>query len=165
MSKPRIGNHRRTGRPQGTFVYLFLADDGPSIFGKIGVAYDPLTRAVSVQVGCPLQIKIIAVVEFSTRWQAERAEKELHAALEDYSARGEWFRFAAKDRSRVNQLMRSALAPFASSAWPMRWTKMDAVELQRQRIHAGRVAAQLHRSQRVRISLAERDFKRHKRQA
>ena len=122
---------RPDGRLRGSYVYLLLCQDGDSIFAKAGRANDPIRRLHNLLVGCPISPGVLAVAELPGDRLAVRAETALLHALDAWHARGEWFRFKAKDRAAFNHAWRTALAEFASPSWPIRWTKLSVPALLR----------------------------------
>ena len=72
------------------FVYLI----GCHEFIKVGIAEDVNLRLITLQTGCPYELKLI------TSWPVSKAaesERRLHALWRSYEVRGEWFRVPAGD--------------------------------------------------------------------
>lgn len=65
-------------------VYFIQAVDGGLI--KIGVAQDPESRLLEFQVGCPVELRIVALTE-----GGRELEKRLHQRFQGYRKHGEWF--------------------------------------------------------------------------
>lgn len=55
-------------------------------FIKFGVSDNPAQRLMELQVGCPLELQIIALAD----WPNE-SERQIHAFLLETRVRGEWF--------------------------------------------------------------------------
>lgn len=67
---------------------VYLAFVRPHFF-KIGVSSgDPKARMLTLQTGCPLAVELKAWVLTD---RAFTIEKQLHASLQEYRVRGEWF--------------------------------------------------------------------------
>ena len=58
---------------------------------NIGVSENPESRKENMQTGNPLEIRIIALMPFSSRAQAYNKELRLHSKLAKFRFRGEWF--------------------------------------------------------------------------
>lgn len=83
-----------TGPQDGIrYVYFIACDDANAV--KIGITRDPQERLAALQAGCPLQLRLAALIqtEPDTR-QAADLEKQLHAAFRAWRIHGEWFIFA-----------------------------------------------------------------------
>ncbi|TBX03201.1 hypothetical protein TP46_12250 [Xanthomonas citri pv. aurantifolii] len=84
-------------------VYIFTTDpsQAPS-FVKIGVSKTPEARISTLQVGCPIRITQLRIIETPSTVIARAAEASIHQALKALHTVGEWFRvgddFGAIDR-------------------------------------------------------------------
>ncbi len=76
----------------GGFIYVMECAG----FYKIGWSVNPRTRLMSIQVGSPLPVTLVGVIEGSVMNEAE-----WHEAFSDKRVRGEWFALTAEDVSRV----------------------------------------------------------------
>lgn len=63
--------------------FIQMGEDGPI---KIGKADDPRQRLNSLQIGCPVALTLLGVLD----GDVER-EADLHAGFDDARLRGEWF--------------------------------------------------------------------------
>lgn len=71
------------------YMGLYAIGTADGLYVKIGITEgDPGVRLSTMQVGCPLELKVLAY----RRDKGGAAERELHLAFSDYSVRGEWFR-------------------------------------------------------------------------
>lgn len=114
---------------RGCYVYLLMCPDGATIHLKVGMSDDPLKRFRELLVGCPIQASLLAVMEFANRRTAYQAERELQRVFATWHTTGEWFRLAFSDKAVFNATWKLALSGFSSSAWPIRWTKLNVAEL------------------------------------
>lgn len=79
-------NHAsKNNRMDSRFIYVVSCLD----FVKIGIAKRPRDRLNNMQVGCPLELKIIA--EYLTH-NPKQDERRLHDLLDKFLVRGEWFK-------------------------------------------------------------------------
>jgi hypothetical protein len=69
-------------------VYIMQCSETKVI--KIGISHDPLARLSALQVGHPFPLSIVRLID-PRRFTAEKIEKELHKALDDFRLCGEWF--------------------------------------------------------------------------
>jgi len=90
----RISEHRmraQRGEPKtGTVVYLVKADESPLV--KIGTSEESLTRLYSLQLSCPVELKILHEIPGS--YELENA---LHHEFRSRRRHGEWFDFSDVD--------------------------------------------------------------------
>jgi hypothetical protein len=70
-------------RPAQSAVYFIGGDEGAI---KIGVSIAPLERLATMQMGCPIPLRILALVEGGTG-----LEKEYHRRFTEDRSHGEWF--------------------------------------------------------------------------
>lgn len=78
----RYGEHKDNS-------YVYFITDGH--FVKIGKADNPIKRISGIQVGCPYEIRTIAIVPCISSSASTQVEGWLHTVYEGYSVRGEWF--------------------------------------------------------------------------
>jgi hypothetical protein len=130
---------RRNGRIQGTYVYLVLCEEGASIFVKIGISDQPIKRLRELATGCPLVPGVLAYVELPSRPLALLAERGLHSQFTQWRSRGEWFRFRKRDREKFNAGLNTVLSKWKGPSWPMKWTKLNAIELLQQINHTAQL--------------------------
>lgn len=71
-------------------VYFVQAVNGGLI--KIGIAQDPQQRLAAMQAGCPIQLRIIALIGDSNWFDEQR----LHRLFEADRRHGEWFEPSAR---------------------------------------------------------------------
>lgn len=76
----------------GGFVYVMECAG----FYKIGWTMSPRIRLSAIQVGSPLPVTLVGVIEGSIMNEAE-----WHEAFSDKRVRGEWFALTDEDVSRV----------------------------------------------------------------
>ena len=126
------------GRLRGSYVYLLLFDEHGCVYAKVGLSDDPIKRLVGILVGCPFEPVILAACTLPNRAIATKVETALHHAFAEWHLRGEWFRLTLEDRERFNALWKAAVAEFATPSWPIRWTKLNAEELLKERRRASR---------------------------
>lgn len=99
--------------------YTYLLRMGDSNKVKIGASDDPKSRVKNMQTACPEDLKLIAIIQGD-------CEGLLHAALDDYRIRGEWFRIDA-DAIKIIVDTIPSLAP---------WNESDAYTHPRMRLWA-----------------------------
>ena len=80
------------------FVYVICANVGGIARFKIGKSSDPFNRIGNIQVGCPVDISVVAIY-FSV--DARREERELHAMFSSKRVRGEWFDLSPSDLEEI----------------------------------------------------------------
>lgn len=112
-------------------MYLLLCEGEGSLFAKVGMAKDPLDRARTVLVGCPLPPGVLAYVELPGRLKARQLERELHGALKPWHTGGEWFKFKAADKPAFNSAWQIVFGALSEPSWPLKWTKINAAALVR----------------------------------
>ena len=61
----------------------------PHGFFKIGRSEDPINRFHTIQIASPYNLELYCIIK--TDNESSELESELHAELEDYAWRGEWF--------------------------------------------------------------------------
>lgn len=144
MKLAQTPSHRSDGRLRGSYVYLLLCYEAPTIHVKAGRSDDPVKRLQGVLITCPIEPGLLATCELPSRTVAARAEAALHRAFRPWHTRGEWFRFEPNDREVFNAAWRGALAEFASPSWPVRWTKLSLRPLLAQSRSTQRFQALVH---------------------
>lgn len=132
LSLTQLPSHRHNGRIRGWYVYLLMFQVGEVIFVKVGQSGDPIKRLSSLLTGCPTDDGVLAVAELPSRLIAGWTESALHRAFRPWRIRGEWFEFRPDERELFNRGWKHAVADFASSSWPIRWTKLSVGHLLRQ---------------------------------
>lgn len=72
---------------------LYVVGSSPRGPLKLGRAGDPYKRLAELQVGNPLELKVLAIGNVSPfiRWSSREAEALCHKALKPRHIRGEWF--------------------------------------------------------------------------
>lgn len=70
-------------RPAQSAVYFIGGDEGAI---KIGVSIAPLERLATMQMGCPIPLRILALVDGGTA-----LEREYHQRFAEAHSHGEWF--------------------------------------------------------------------------
>lgn len=76
----------------GGFIYVMECAG----FYKIGWTMTPRTRRITLQVGSPLPVTLVGVIEGSVMNEAE-----WHEAFRDKHVSGEWFSLTEEDVARV----------------------------------------------------------------
>ena len=75
-------------------VYAMLTElSNRSRYVKFGVSSNPKARVVSVQVGSPLRIERMLVMDCGNDYHARVVEAALHMEFAEIHVSGEWFRF------------------------------------------------------------------------
>lgn len=72
-------------------TYVYLIQSGYTGPIKIGVAKDVNARLCGLQVGNPIELKLITSIGPFNRAKAEALEKQLHRKFKHKHVRGEWF--------------------------------------------------------------------------
>ncbi len=75
-------------------VYLYIICDSSESVVKIGYSRDPDSRLRSLQTGHPLPLRVYHSVLVSED-RVRLLERQLHAEMNHYRTRGEWFRIPA----------------------------------------------------------------------
>lgn len=88
------------------WVYFIRCDLAPAV--KIGWAFNPLSRLAELQIGVPVDLKIVTAKPGSLR-----TEQALHRDLAPLRLRGEWF----KTEGAVLQLMEATLKEYGPTPW------------------------------------------------
>jgi len=70
------------------YLYVIYAGDG---IHKIGISHDPISRMNQIQIGNHRKLRLTLSIVFGSREAARTVEKQLHDALSEYRASGEWF--------------------------------------------------------------------------
>jgi hypothetical protein len=86
-SKAKVRQRTRMKRSPAKASRLYFIQCGE--FTKIGIASDPYSRLVELQVGCPYKLELLSV-----KYPADAglAEELMHSRLDQYRVRGEWFK-------------------------------------------------------------------------
>src|SRR5688572_1031076 len=90
-----------------TKLYLIRADGIDAV--KVGYATDLEKRLMSLQIGCPRKLSVVAVSDGGAGLEAE-----LHKTLKDAHIRGEWFDTKHK---LVDELMRFMAEGKSAARW------------------------------------------------
>lgn len=85
VTNDRSAFNERVPSPPPSFVYFIQAGEGGPI--KIGWAYNPSARMSELQIGNPVDLRIIGAV-----YGDGELESELHRKFRRLKLRGEWFR-------------------------------------------------------------------------
>ena len=83
-------------------MYFIGTAASPAIT-KIGISLDPRKRLAGLKTASPFPLFLFASVGFKDRTQAEWSERVMHAALEDYRMRGEWFSVSPSSAFEVSK--------------------------------------------------------------
>jgi hypothetical protein len=85
---------RNSRKNNKTFTYFIACPAARSV--KVGLSVNPRHRVLSLQIGCPLRLKVLAFFpggyEDETYFQDEFSDFRLH---------GEWFGFSEKIKSMI----------------------------------------------------------------
>lgn len=142
---------------RGSFVYMLMCGEKEKIYIKVGQTCRPARRLEELRVGCPFVPKIYATAGTPGRELAQKLERELHGAFEEWHSHGEWFSFTDADKERFNQAWQLVFERSASPSWPLVWTKLAVkplMQLAQQRRH-------FHQRKWAKNGLAYQDFTRH----
>lgn len=77
---------------------------------KFGVSHKPGQRLANLQTACPLELVIVAVVDWPSSYEAK-----IHTYLEHGSIRGEWFEDSYRAQQVINFMQNNDLAGFISA--------------------------------------------------
>ena len=127
MSTFRIANPNE--QIVGCYVYLLLCRDADDIYIKIGLSETPWNRFRQLASGCGVTPRSFSMIAAPSRPVAHIIEKSLHAAMQKWRNRGEWFRFSHADKSEFNGILHGILALHSTSQCPMRVEKLSASAL------------------------------------
>lgn len=86
----RLSEHVRSLRDEGGYVYAIGVVGHDRV--KIGRSRDPQQRLSHVQVGCPWDVVLVALVRGGTQ-----AEEAIQSALRTAHVRGEWYSVTHED--------------------------------------------------------------------
>lgn len=116
-------------------VYFATCREASAV--KIGSSVDPHSRLYEIQVGCPLEILIEAVVPGGVE-----QERAMHRRFEDDLIRGEWFRLT----EMIEAIIAANPAP-PPRARPVRkpLTRADRLERQRRAVENAEATLAAHR--------------------
>ncbi len=92
-----------------TYTYVVGAADLSGAW-KIGRADNPKNRLIGIQVGNPIELKLIAV-----RLDSPKLEKQLHNYFSEYHVRGEWFNLPELKRKELISIMHRQMEYVPSS--------------------------------------------------
>lgn len=101
--KPRTTTEWRQHWTTGAFVYFVRCDRANAV--KIGIATDVTKRLAHLQVGCPLDLKLLAAA-WSRSPGAE--EERLHRLFDRWRIRGEWFTAVPAIRDEAVEMAHAA---------------------------------------------------------
>lgn len=73
-----------------TYVYIAAPLHGDGLI-KVGMSDDPYRRLNDLQSGSPVELRIVEVYGFDTRYEAAILERSFHLAHADARRHGEWF--------------------------------------------------------------------------
>jgi len=71
--------------------HVYIIQHGRKGAFKIGIARNVEKRIVDLQIGTPVELRIIAKFDFGSKKNAYRVEQKLHRIFRKYWIRGEWF--------------------------------------------------------------------------
>lgn len=94
-----------TAKAGSSFVYA-VGDGHGNV--KIGVAEDVQKRIRQLQTGNPNRLYLVAFLRLSSRYDADRVEKEAHSSYSQDRVSGEWF--ALSDSCATQALLEAACA-------------------------------------------------------
>ena len=60
-----------------------------------------------MQVGCPIPIKLIGIIQCKDKSEMKRREKELHRQFKEYNTVGEWFRIVTEITAYIDEFAES----------------------------------------------------------
>ena len=92
-------------KPGCSFVYA-VGDGHGNV--KIGVAEDVQKRIRQLQTGNPNRLYLVSFLRLASRYDADRVEREAHAAYLQDRVSGEWF--ALSDACATQALLEAAFA-------------------------------------------------------
>lgn len=116
--------YSREGRIRGSYVYMLMCGGKEKIFIKVGQTCRPTRRLEELRVGCPFVPRIFATAGTPGRALAQKLERELHSAFEEWHSHGEWFAFTDADKERFNSAWQLVFERSSSVSWPLVWTKL-----------------------------------------
>lgn len=93
---------RRNGRQKSMIVYLIRAENG---LVKIGKTYDVAARLQALDIGSPVSLELVYVIETQ---RADEVEQRLHGIYEAKRVKGEWFALSDEDIQAIIQNHSSA---------------------------------------------------------
>lgn len=112
-------------RLRGCYVYMLICrDDGP-LYIKVGISETPTERLMALRLGCPVNPKTFAVCESFSRRMARKIEVDLHKALKQWRAHGEWFKLDISEKDAFNDAIRPVFSKHTRASWPLRWEKVS----------------------------------------
>lgn len=79
-------------------IYFIISDDEKYL--KIGISASPEKRLISMQVGCPLKLKILGTIPGH-----EKTEEKMQMKFKKYKVSGEWFSFDKEIRQEINLIL------------------------------------------------------------
>lgn len=90
-------------------------------FLKFGISKDMSKRLSEIQCNCPYEAKALASINDLTLSQAGTLENAVHAALDKFHERGEWFRKCQKTLAVVELMKTKEYRQFLSimNTWAM----------------------------------------------
>lgn len=124
MGVHSFGLYGADGRMHGCYVYLLFCPIDEAFFVKVGMAKSPTKRLDGLRTGCPVDPKVMAVVELASRGLAISLERTLHHQLSKWRTHGEWFRIPNDEKKRFSDIANGSLNAFKQPAWPLAWTQV-----------------------------------------
>lgn len=74
---------------------------------KIGLANDVKKRMSQLQISCPFNLSIFAIISLKTRNVATTLEKDLHERMSKKGIRGEWFNLDKEDLTNIKGFIKN----------------------------------------------------------
>ena len=96
----------------GFFVYFIQAGKGGPI--KIGRSSSIKQRLADVQIYCPYEVFVLALIDCPWRETTIRLEQALHRDLKEFRMRGEWFKPSKEVRKMVHMAKTIELSYFCA---------------------------------------------------
>jgi hypothetical protein len=117
-----------TSTPEDWALYVMAtADAGRHRFVKVGISSDVGRRVTQVQVGCPLPITFLWVLQVGDEKKVREAEKSLHESLAQFHSSGEWFAIDMADASHKDVFDRAlAESLYGADIASRKWERHDA---------------------------------------
>jgi hypothetical protein len=124
--------YTQEGRMRGHYVYMLLCQDaGGSIYIKMGISSNPISRLRALRSGCPVSPKSFAYFETYSVRVSRRIEADLHKSFAKWNAHLEWFAFLEADKAEFNAVLNAVLAHHAVPGKPFVWNRVSVKELVR----------------------------------
>jgi len=87
--------------PKRPRAYIYVIAAGNDVY-KIGYAIDPSSRLLEIQIGSPVELRI--VMSFQVK-NGPQVESDLHNYFRIKHVRGEWFRLNSDDLEYIRQYL------------------------------------------------------------